>query len=68
MNWRRWLVALFVMMALAACAQGGQVPYAPYSQETMHDRGVTVTEEVEAGACSAQWQSYLAQPLRRSRG
>jgi hypothetical protein len=39
MNFQRWLVALFVMLALVACAQGGQVAYAPYSQETMHDRG-----------------------------
>ena len=40
MNWQRWLVALFVMLALAACARGGgQVPYAPYSPENMHDRG-----------------------------
>jgi hypothetical protein len=36
MNWHRWLAALFVMLALAACAPGGQVPYAP---ENMHDRG-----------------------------
>ena len=39
MNWHRWLAALVVTLALAACAQGGQVPGAPYSQETMHDRG-----------------------------
>jgi len=39
MNWHRWVAALVVMLALAACAQGGQVPDAPYSQETMHDRG-----------------------------
>jgi hypothetical protein len=31
MNWHKWLPTLFVMLALAACAQGGQVPYAPYS-------------------------------------
>jgi hypothetical protein len=30
MNWQRRLAALLVMLALAACAQGGQVPYAPY--------------------------------------
>jgi hypothetical protein len=30
MNWQRWLAALLVMLALAACAQGGQVSYAPY--------------------------------------
>jgi hypothetical protein len=36
MNWHRWLAALIVMLALAACAQGVQVPYAP---ENMHDRG-----------------------------
>jgi predicted small lipoprotein YifL len=35
-NWHRWLAALFVMLALAACAQGGQVPYPP---ENIHDRG-----------------------------
>jgi hypothetical protein len=39
MNWHRWLAALFVVLALAACAQGGQIPYAPYSPENMHDRG-----------------------------
>jgi hypothetical protein len=39
MSWQRWLAALFVMLALSACAQGGRVPDAPYSQETMHDRG-----------------------------
>jgi hypothetical protein len=39
MNWHRWVAALLVMLALAACAQGGQVPYAPYSPENMHDRG-----------------------------
>jgi hypothetical protein len=38
MNWHRWLAALFVMLALAACAQG-QVPNGPYSLEYMHDRG-----------------------------
>jgi len=38
MNWRRWLMALFVMLALAACAQGGQAQ-APYVPENMHDRG-----------------------------
>jgi hypothetical protein len=31
-----WLPALLVMLALAACAQGGQATYAP---ENMHDRG-----------------------------
>jgi hypothetical protein len=36
MNWHIRLAALFVMLALTACAQGGQVPYAP---ENMHDRG-----------------------------
>jgi hypothetical protein len=39
MNWHRWLTALLVTLALAACAQGGQVPSAPYSPENMHDRG-----------------------------
>jgi hypothetical protein len=38
MNWHRLLVTLFVMLALTACAQGGQVPYAPNSPENMHDR------------------------------
>jgi hypothetical protein len=36
MNWHRWLAARFVMLALAACSQGGQVPYSP---ENVHDRG-----------------------------
>jgi hypothetical protein len=31
MNPLRWLSVLFVILALTACAQGGQVPYAPYS-------------------------------------
>jgi hypothetical protein len=31
MNWQRWLAALFVMLALTACAQEDQVPDAPYS-------------------------------------
>jgi hypothetical protein len=39
MNWHRWLATLLVTLALAACTQGGQVPYAPYSPENMHDRG-----------------------------
>jgi hypothetical protein len=39
MNWHRWLAALIVMLPLAACAQGGQVPYAPYSHEDKNDRG-----------------------------
>jgi hypothetical protein len=39
MNWHRWLAALLITLALAACAQGGQVPYARYSPENMHDRG-----------------------------
>ena len=34
-----WLAALFVMLALAACVQGGQVPDAPYPPENVHDRG-----------------------------
>ena len=33
MNWHRWLAALFVMLALAACAQGSEAPYAPYSHK-----------------------------------
>jgi hypothetical protein len=36
MNWHRCLAALLIILALTACAQGGQVPYAP---ENMHDRG-----------------------------
>jgi hypothetical protein len=36
MNWHRWLAALFVMLVLAACAHGGQVPYASYWPENMH--------------------------------
>ena len=36
MNWHRWLATLLVMLALAACAQGGQDPYAAYPP---HDRG-----------------------------
>jgi hypothetical protein len=39
MNWHRWLATLFVMLALAACAQEGRVPYAPYSDEDRNDRG-----------------------------
>jgi len=29
MKWHRWLATLFVMLALSACSQGGQAPYAP---------------------------------------
>jgi hypothetical protein len=36
MNWHRRLATLLVMLELAACAQGGQVPNAP---ENVHDRG-----------------------------
>jgi len=36
MDWHRWLAALLVMLALAACAQGGQVPYVP---QNVRDRG-----------------------------
>ena len=39
MNWHRRLAALLVMLALAACAQGVQVPYAPYPRENVQDRG-----------------------------
>jgi predicted small lipoprotein YifL len=39
MHWHRWLAALFVMLALAACAHGGPVPYGPYPPENVHDRG-----------------------------
>jgi hypothetical protein len=38
MNWHRWLATLLIMLALTACAQGGQVQ-TPYSPENMHDRG-----------------------------
>jgi hypothetical protein len=30
MSRHRWFAALLVVLALAACAQGGQAPYAPY--------------------------------------
>jgi hypothetical protein len=40
MNWHRRLVALFVMLALAACAQEGQVPYAPYPPHDRSGEGV----------------------------
>jgi hypothetical protein len=36
MNWHRWLATLLIMLALAACAQEGQVPYSP---ENIPDRG-----------------------------
>jgi hypothetical protein len=39
--WRTWLAALFVVLALASCAQG-QAEYAPYAPENngnMHDSG-----------------------------
>ena len=46
MNWRRQLAALFIVLALAGCAQGvagqAQAPYAPYSPENngnMHGSG-----------------------------
>jgi hypothetical protein len=39
MNWHRWFATLLVMLALAACVPGDQVPYAPYPPENMHDRG-----------------------------
>jgi hypothetical protein len=41
MNWHRRLAALLVMPALAACAQGGQVPQAPsepQSPENVHEQ------------------------------
>jgi hypothetical protein len=41
MNLRRWLAALFVILALAGCAQvaieQGQQPYTPYPPETERD-------------------------------
>jgi hypothetical protein len=41
MNWHKRLTMLPVMLALAACAQGGQAqaPSAPHSPENVHDRG-----------------------------
>jgi hypothetical protein len=45
MHWQSQLAALFVMLALAGCAQGvngqGQSRYAPYSRDNgnMHDSG-----------------------------
>jgi hypothetical protein len=38
MNWHKRLPTLFVLLALAACAQGGQAPYAPNSHQK-NDRG-----------------------------
>jgi hypothetical protein len=53
MTWHRWLAALLLMLALGACVQEGQTPYAPYSPENMHDRGGDGGGEVEAAvACS----------------
>jgi hypothetical protein len=34
MNWHRWLATLLVMLALAACAQGGQDPMRPTLRTT----------------------------------
>jgi hypothetical protein len=42
MNWHRRFATLVVMLALAACAQEGQVPYAPYAPENMHAAAVPV--------------------------
>jgi hypothetical protein len=39
MNWYRWFATLFVVLALAACAQERQAPHAPYSHEDKNDRG-----------------------------
>ena len=39
MNWHRWLATLFVLLALAACTQGGQAPHAPSSPQNIHDSG-----------------------------
>ena len=58
MNWHRRLAARLVMLALAACARGGQVPYAPYSPEYIYERAVA--EEVAAAVCSGSGQSNLA--------
>jgi hypothetical protein len=60
MNWHRWLATLFVVLALAACAQGGQAPYAPYSHEDRNDRGVV--------ACSGWGYSDLARRALNPRG
>jgi hypothetical protein len=35
---RAWHLAI-ALLALAACAQGGLAPYAPYSHEDRNDRG-----------------------------
>jgi hypothetical protein len=41
--WRTWLAALFVVLALAGCAQGQAgaqyAPYAPENNGNMHDSG-----------------------------
>jgi hypothetical protein len=65
MNWHRWLATLLIMLALAGCAQGSQVPYAPYSPEYIYERAMA--EEVAAAVCSGSGQSNLASPLYRSR-
>jgi hypothetical protein len=50
MNWHRRLAAFFVLLALAACAQEGQVLYAPYSPENMQGsclyRGATLPPKI----------------------
>jgi hypothetical protein len=54
MNWRGWLAALFVMLALAGCSQGttGQAgtPYPPYLTTGM--RPSTAEEMVAVAVCS----------------
>jgi hypothetical protein len=43
MNWHRWLTALFVMLALAGCAEAvtgqGQAPYPAHPLETERGGG-----------------------------
>jgi hypothetical protein len=60
MNWHRWLATLLITLALTACAQGGQIPYAPYSP---HDRGGNGGGAV---ACSGQGQSDPCSPLLKA--
>jgi hypothetical protein len=49
MNWRRWFTTLLVMLALAACAQGGPGSIRALLPGDYARQAVTVTEEVEAG-------------------
>jgi hypothetical protein len=63
MNLHRWLGALFVLSALAGCAQSatepGQAPYGPIRLATtgnIHATGVVMVaaEAVEGAVCSGQ--------------